>query len=190
MKRLFGIGDAGMILFLLVNPDVLLALTAIGCFITGINLVRFRLNKKRLNDCYVYSYWRKGEAIEIHYNPVWFFHWYRGETVLGFRHGAVQELEERYPDKRILGRTMTLNRLNEDSFCTRIGTLAPWRRLTALVPSLIVTTSNLCNLFSFSLTRKLFLILFQNPFVLYQYKSEPETIHDPTRRKRKNKEKE
>lgn len=127
------------------------------------------LYKNRLNKLYTYKYHRKSNEYELQYNPPFGLHWINKERFLSLRQDAINKLKLKFNHPNIIGITMTLNNINENSNYEQIYVYGKFMRLLFIPQNSILTIINIRNIFSLSLSYKLCLITFKNNLVKYRY---------------------
>lgn len=180
INKIFPFCDIFLLLFLFVfvitNFNsflyVSLALFSIFSAFFIINSILAYLHKNRLNHIYVYSVSNKKNEIELHYQPLFGIHYLNSKDFLSIRNISIDYLSNHYPNHSIVGYTLTLNKINQknNDFVLH-STFNKWLNPFAILSSLFLTVFNLYNFRTFSLSKKIFSLLFINKFQKFVYKN-------------------
>lgn len=126
--------------------------------------------KKRLNRYYTCTVNAQNNECEIHFDPFFFFCYIDKKTFQNVQKDAITKARKK--GEKVIGKTMTINRLNQYFNVIRIGTKK--ERWFAIIPSLFLTIGNLRNVLTLKLTEKIINILWKNQFIIYEYRFQKE----------------
>lgn len=143
----------------------------ISLFVFIIQIIKM---KQRLNYIYTYSVKKNKQEIELHYDPLLFFHFINKDKLISFQSSAISKLFRKNTNVFIIGKTLTIHSINKKIGHKAIKNYSFKNRLFAIIPSLFLTIANFYNLYSLTLSKKIFYILFINNFSKYEYKKDGE----------------
>lgn len=166
LKLLFKLVDLFIIILLLYFiKDFIYIITLSSLIYFIMNITVSYLKKNRLN--FLYTFIKNKDGYELQYNPPLGFHWIVKKDLLKYRQEAISKLIQLYNADCIYGRTMTLHSMNENY--KNIYTYSFKEKWLNITPTIMLTIINLSNLFTLTLTRKVYKMIFINSFSKYIY---------------------
>ncbi|MNW33273.1 hypothetical protein D3C74_102330 [compost metagenome] len=140
-------------------------------FVTVFNLLYFvnsKRSSKRLNRWYEYSI--NEERTLLHFSPsILIGYWANRSTLLRSRKAAINKLTS-LGYANIYGETISLTKINGD--LSDLTMLEKWGKngVLTLITTIFQTCFNLRNVFTLTVTRKIFNMICSHSFIRYRYR--------------------
>ncbi|OAB30508.1 hypothetical protein PMSM_22715 [Paenibacillus macquariensis subsp. macquariensis] len=172
MKRIFKLLDISVWLLLISTIDIqiIFIILVTLTIINGAYFIRTRRSSKRLNRFYEYTLRAEGK-IYLHFTPrILFGYWADSKTLTECRNNAISILQMKgYTEVR--GETISLCKINDSQGYLVEEKLSKWswNGIFTIMSTLILTCSNLRNICTLTIVRKIYLLIFRNTFNSYLY---------------------